>query len=356
MIIRSKKGDSMISIDQRSLGASGLIVPALGIGIWSWGDKTIWGYGGSYTRDDITQAYHACLDAGLNFFDTAEMYGSGESERLLGECRREDGRPIIVASKFAPPLSRFSRTRSSARSLLKALDNSLARLGIECIDLYQIHFPSPLLKIDDLMDVLAEAARAGKIRAVGVSNYSASQMRQAHARLARYNIPLASNQVHYSLLHRYPETNGVLDACRELDVALIAYSPLEQGVLTGKYRNADVSMPANTRRMLSLFLRLDLTGDTKGALPAWQRVFSTPRVMQREKIEPLFVILEEIAYAHEKTIAQVALNWLLTKDECIIPIPGAKNARQARENAGALGWRLTPEEHAQMSQTEVATR
>src|SRR5262249_1720593 len=158
--------------------------------------------------------------------DTAEMYGAGESERLLGACRREDGRPITIASKFAPPLTPFSRTRSSARSLLKALDDSLARLGVEYIDLYQIHFPSPELKVDALMDVLAEAVQSGKVRAVGVSNYSAAMMRQAHARLASHGVPLASNQVHYSLLRRFPETNGVLAACRELDVALIAYSPL----------------------------------------------------------------------------------------------------------------------------------
>ncbi|HLZ63177.1 MAG TPA: aldo/keto reductase [Ktedonosporobacter sp.] len=346
----------MISIDQRSLGASGLVVPALGIGIWSWGDKTIWGYGGSYTRDDITQAYHSCLDAGLNFFDTAEMYGSGESERLLGECRREDGRPIIVASKFAPPLSRFSRTRSSARSLLKALDNSLARLGIECIDLYQIHFPSPLLKVDDLMDVLAEAVRAGKVRAVGVSNYSASMMRQAHSRLASHGIPLASNQVHYSLLHRYPETNGVLETCRELDVALIAYSPLEQGTLTGKYRTRDASTPFSRRLIQSIGGRLDPFGDTRGSLTMTQRLLSGSRTKQREKLEPLFVVLEEIARAHEKTIAQVALNWLITKDEHVIPIPGAKNARQARENAGALGWHLTAAEHTRISQAEFDSR
>ena len=353
------RGENMNTIEQRKLGTSGLIVPAMGVGVWSWGDTTWWNYGQSHARQDIAQAYRTSLDAGFTFFDTAEVYGDGASERLLGEQYREDGRPITIASKFAPPLTRFSRAarqRSSARSLLQALDQSLERLGIACIDLYQIHTPSPVLKVDDLMDVLAEAVQAGKVRAVGVSNYSAAQMRQAHARLARYGIPLASNQVRYSLLHRYPETNGVLDACRELEVALIAYSPLEQGILTGKYRGADVSMPANTRRMLSLFLRLDLTGDTRGSVSAWRRLFSTPRVMQREKIEPLFVVLEEVAHAHEKTVAQVALNWLLTKDECVIPIPGAKNARQARENAGALGWRLTPEEHARISQAEVATR
>src|SRR5260370_25456319 len=118
------------------------------------------------------------------------------------------------------------------------------------------------------MDVLAEAVQAGEVQAVGVRNYSASQMRQAHARLARYGIPLASNQVGYSLVHRYPETNGVLDACRELDVALIAYSPLEQGILTGKYRRKGTSMSPTTRRMLNLFLRLDIPGDTRGSWPA----------------------------------------------------------------------------------------
>ena len=347
---------SMIKTEQRKLGASELLVPALGVGVWSWGDKSIWGYGQSHTRDDVTQAYHACLDAGLNFFDTAEMYGSGESERLLGACRREDGRPITIASKFAPPLTRFSRTRSSARALLEALDHSLERLGVECIDLYQIHFPSPLLKVDALMDVLAEAVQAGKVRAVGVSNYSEDMMRQAHARLAHHGIPLASNQVHYSLLHRYPETNGVLDTCRELDVALIAYSPLEQGILSGKYRSGTEARPL-ARRLLSVIgPRLDPLGDSKGSQPVFQRLLHGTRDMRPKTLEPLFVVLEEVAHSHEKTIAQVALNWLLTRDACIIPIPGAKNARQASQNAGALGWRLTDEEHTRISQAEIASR
>jgi aryl-alcohol dehydrogenase-like predicted oxidoreductase len=347
----------MIEVDdQRKLGASELVVPALGVGIWSWGDKSFWGYGQSYTRDDVFQAYRACLDIGLNFFDTAEIYGNGESERLLGECRSQDERPIVIASKFAPPLTRLSRKRTSARSLLDALDHSLERLSVEQIDLYQIHWPSPLLKLDALMDVLAEAVQAGKVRAVGVSNYSAELMHQAHARLARYGIPLASNQVHYSLLHRFPETNGVLDACRELNVALIAYSPLEQGILSGKFRAGTGSMPFARRLLGSIGPRLDPLGDSKGSVSTFRRLLYGTRDMRPQKLEPLFVVLEEIARTHEKTIAQVALNWLVTKDECIIPIPGAKNVRQANENAGALGWRLTPEEHARISQIEVATR
>ncbi|MBA2681192.1 MAG: aldo/keto reductase [Ktedonobacteraceae bacterium] len=309
----------MLQLDQRELGASGITVPSLGVGIWSWGDKSFWGYERDYTRDDITEAYKVCLDAGLNFFDTAEVYGRGESERILGACRREDGRPIIIASKFLPLPEGLS-----THKLLTALDNSLVRLGVQQIDLYQIHFPSPFYRVRNLMDALAEAVRSGKVRAVGVSNYSADLMRKAHARLARHDIPLASNQVRFSLLQRKPEVNGVLEACRELNVSLIAYSPLAQGLLTGKYRAG-----ATQAKLPSLPRRLMQTGF---------------RPSQRQKMETLFSAMEEAAQAHDKTISQVALNWLLSKDELVIPIPGAKNARQARENAGAIGWRLTEEE------------
>jgi aryl-alcohol dehydrogenase-like predicted oxidoreductase len=312
----------MLQLDQRQLGASGIVVPPMGVGVWSWGDRRFWGYGKDYTRDDIAQAYKACLDAGLYFFDTAEMYGGGESERILGKCAREDGRPVIIASKFAPLPNRLS-----ARSLFKALDASLERLNVQTIDLYQIHWPYTLIGVDALMDALAEAVRSGKVRAVGVSNYGADLMRRAHARLARYDIPLASNQVHYSLLYRKPEKNGVLDACRELNVALIAYSPLEQGLLTGKYR-------------VVAGQSISVTGPRR-----FTRAF---RTSQRRKLEPLLETMENIAKAHSKTIGQVALNWLLSKDECVIPIPGAKNVRQATENAGAIGWRLTSEEFKQI--------
>jgi aryl-alcohol dehydrogenase-like predicted oxidoreductase len=315
----------MLHIEQRQLGASGITVPALGIGVWSWGDKGVWGYGRDYTQDDVAQAYKVCLDAGLNFFDTAEIYGKGESERNLGACLNQDGRPITIASKFAPLPNRFS-----ARQLLDALDATLERLGVSSIDLYQIHWPYTFLSTNSLMDALAEAVRAGKIRSVGVSNYSAKLMREAHARLARHDIPLASNQVHYSLLHRKPEVNGVLDTCRELNVALIAYSPLEQGFLTGKYRQ----------------------GPTDGLTP-YRRSRSQFRQAEREKMEPLFQVMEEVAHAHKKSLGQVALNWLLARDQCIIPIPGAKNGRQAQENAGALGWLMSKEEVRRIGQAAV---
>lgn len=332
---------------RRRLGASELTVPALGVGTWSWGDTLMWGYGRSHTGDDVGEAYRASLDAGLGFFDTAEVYGRGESERLLGRCSREAGRPVTVATKFAP-----LPARRSAATLERALDGSLRRLGVERIDLYQIHGPSPLpfLQVDALMDAMAGAVRAGKVRAVGVSNYSASLMRRAHARLAGHGIPLASNQVHHSLLHRYPETNGVLDACRELDVALIAYSPLEQGVLTGKYRTGAASMP-RVRRLAAGFLdRVDPFGETGGSVARFRRLLSGSGKLRTERLAPVFHALEEAARAHGKTIGQVALNWLVHVDPCVVAIPGAKNARQARENAGALGWRLSDAEHARIGE------
>ena len=346
----------MIKTNQRTLGASGLVVPAVGIGIGSWGDSQL-DYGKSHTRQDVLQAYRTCLDAGLNFFDTAAMYGRGESERLLGECYRDDGRPIIIASKFAPPIiytPSFMGPPPETR-LRQALDGSLQRLGVECIDLYQLHVPPSPRQLNAYIDALADSVREGLVRAVGVCNFNAPMLRRAYARLADHKIPLASNQVHYNLLHYYPEQNGVLDACRELDIALIAHTPVESGVLSGKYRTGNMQIP-RFYRLRWATERLDLFKETRGSVSTVRRLLSQTRSLQREKIEPLFVVLEEVARVHEKTIAQVTLNWLLTRDECVIPIPGAKNGRQAHENAGALGWRLTEEEHERISQAEIATR
>jgi aryl-alcohol dehydrogenase-like predicted oxidoreductase len=304
----------------------GLQIEPLGVGTWAWGTKRLWGYGGDYSEDDVVAAFHESLKRGVRLFDTAEIYGSGASERIIGslidEGDRSEPSPLI-ATKFAPLPYRFS-----PRSLLKALDGSLKRLRIETIALYQIHFPYSLLKIEGLMDALAEAVKEGKVRHVGVSNYSAAQMRRAHERLARHDVPLASNQVHYSLLNRVPETNGVLDACRDLDVTLIAYSPLAQGLLTGKY--APGARPAGLVRRLN-------------------RSFDEANL---RKIGPLLEALHHIGEAYEKTSSQVALNWLVTQ-RGVLAIPGAKNERQARENAGALGWALAPEE---VGELEILSR
>ncbi len=212
-----------------SLGRSQLQVPRMGIGAMTWGDakglarlhpaKTA--YGGAHGFDEEKRALESSIAAGVDLFDTAAMYSGGAAERRLGELAR--GQDVLIASKFPGGFS------FKAEDLPKELEASLARLERSSIDLYQHHFPNKKISIPKLMDLLADAVEAGKVKAVGVSNYSVEQMREAHAALAKRGIPLASNQVEYSLLHRQPETNGVLDACRELGITLIAYSPLAGG-------------------------------------------------------------------------------------------------------------------------------
>lgn len=299
---------------QRFLGATGLEVSALGVGTNQWGARR------GKQNSEILQAFQTSLDAGLTLFDTAEVYNRGESERLLGECVNRDGRPVVLASKFAPLPGRLS-----PHALMDALDASLSRLNVETLDLYYVHWPYTLLRIDALMDMMALAVRIGRIRAIGVSNYSARQMRQAAARLAHYNIPLAANQVHYSLLHRLPETNGVLETCRELNVALVAYQPLESGLL-------------KTQASASRALESAISGRFE-RLPR-------PGKARQEQLAALQMTLDEIARGRGKSVSQVALNWLLRKDELVIPIPGSTNARHAAENVETLTWQLSDDEFA----------
>ena len=300
--------------EQVTLGPTDIRISPLGIGAWSWGDRFYWGYGRSYTEADIRAAFDAAVAAKINLFDTAEVYGFGQSERLLGRFAKASGQPVIIASKFMPLPWRLGRL-----SLAAALRGTLARLGVESVDLYQMHWPSPPIAIETWMDAMADAVQAGLVRAVGVSNYNVDQLRRAHAALAKRGVPLASNQVHYSLLQRQPEQSGLLEACRERDVTFIAYSPLAQGLLTGKY-SADSPPPGLWRARRTGRKRLG-------------------------QIEPLIASLRQIGEARDgKNPAQVALNWTICKGT--VPIPGAKNGRQAEENAGALGWRLTEEEVA----------
>lgn len=293
--------------------------PPLGVGVWSWGDRSFWGYGKTYGRQDVNEAFVASIHAGARLFDSAEIYGFGESERILGDLVRTTQAPALVATKFAP-----LPWRLSAGTIGPSIDYSLQRLGMQQIDLYQIHWPYTLLSIHSMMDALADAVAEGKIRAVGVSNFSADQMYRAHEALARRGVPLASNQVYYSLLNRAPEVNGVLDACRELDAVLIAFSPLVQGLLTGKF-GPDVPRPRGPRALVHY------TTDTK-------------------KLETLLGMLREIGQQHGgKKPGQVALAWLIAQGG-VMPIPGAKNARQATENAGALAIALTPDEQAALDE------
>jgi aryl-alcohol dehydrogenase-like predicted oxidoreductase len=289
----------------------------LGIGTWAWGDNLFWTYGKEYGEPQIAEAFDAAIAGGVTLFDTAEVYGLGESERILGRLAPKATTPIYIASKYMPLPWRWN-----ADAVREAIDASLKRLGVDRIDLYQIHQPfSFLLSQETLLNTLAEAVKIGKIGAIGVSNYSASQMRQAHEILAQQGITLAVNQVQYSLLARQIERNGTLAAAREMGVTILAYSPLAQGLLTGKY---DKTTPVTGAR------RLDPRFSESG----------------REKISEIVHLLREIGENYNRTPAQVALNWLIAQG--VMPIPGAKTASQAAQNAGALGWSLNAEEQTQI--------
>ncbi len=288
----------------------------LGLGVWQWGDRVLWQYGRTHSEEDVRQAFEVSIAEGIRFMDTAEVYGSGNSERLLGHFIQEMGQPAVIATKFFPFPWRLSK-----RSLPQALKHSLERLGAESVDLYQIHWPTPLMSIDRMMEGLALCLEKGWTRTVGISNFDPTRMLSAYSALARLKIPLASNQVHYSLLDRDVEKSGLLARCHELGIRLIAYSPLEMGLLTGKY--SPQQRPAGPR--------------------AAQYAWILPR------LAPLLKLMTAIGQDHGgKSNAQVALNWVICKGA--LPIPGAKNAEQAQQNAGALGWRLTEEQVAQLDE------
>lgn len=264
---------------ERSVQIGGLEISAMGVGAWAWGDKAYWGYDSSQ-EIAAKEAFSKSIERGLNFFDTAEVYGVGvewgHSETLCGRFARDlqastaaAAPEVIIATKFAPiPL------RTSRESVLKALRQSLERIGTDRCDLYQLHWPSFFFDAQ-YWDGLADAYDAGLVRAVGVSNYSAKRLAAVHRVLAARGIPLASNQVQqqphsciagfvqltvhiqvqYSLVHRTPEHNGVRKACEDLGVKLLAYSPLGQGLLTGSYRcRADIGSLHSSSRSRGHFL------------------------------------------------------------------------------------------------------
>ncbi|XP_038899439.1 uncharacterized oxidoreductase At1g06690, chloroplastic-like isoform X2 [Benincasa hispida] len=308
------------------LGGSEVKVSRLGIGAWSWGDNIYWNWNNCFQWDDrklkaAKAAFNASIDHGITFIDTAEIYGAPytlgaiNSETLVGRFIKEKkgkdpGFEVTVATKFAVLPWRLGR-----QSVISVLKDSLYRLGLESVDLYQLHWPG-IWGNEEYIDGLGDAVEQGLVKAVGVSNYNEKRLRDAYEKLKKRGIPLASNQVNYSLIYRAPEENGVKDACDELGVTLIAYAPLAQGVLTGKY--TATNPPIGPRSL----------------------IYSSEFVT---KLQPLLNRIRDIGEKYNKSPTQVVLNWLIAQEN-VVPIPGAKNAEQAIEFVGALGWRISNEE------------
>ena len=310
-----------------TLPGTNIAIPPLGVGTWAWGDKSTWGMGGydsELSERTIREAWDTSLAAGVTFFDTAEVYGGGESERIIGRLLAEDraakrrATPVLATKFFPAPWKLNVKS-----ALLASLRASVERLGVEKVHLYQIHGPISLRGHGAMADALAAGHEAGLLDAVGVSNYSTKEMRAIDRELRSRGMRLATNQIEFSLLRRSPESSGLIAACKELGVVPLAYSPIGQGRLTGKY--------------------------SAQSPPPGRRNFSAHPM---ELVDAVVAELRRIGAEHDgRTPSQVALAWLIAKGA--VPIPGAKNREQAEENAGALGWSLTDEDMAALDRAAL---
>lgn len=269
------------------------------------------------------EVVHAALDAGINFFDTADIYGKGLSEEYLGPALGRRRSEVVLATKFG---MKMDERRKGARPeyLRQALEDSLSRLGTDHVDLYQLHEPDPEVPIADTLGALDELVKAGKVREIGCSNFSAEQLREAEAAVGDGAARFVSVQNEYSLFHREPERE-VLAECERLGIAFIPYFPLASGLLTGKYRKGR-PMPQGTR----------LTSGSRFA-----------DLLSDDKLE---VVESLIAFAESRghTLLDLAFSWLLAKPVVVSVIAGATSPEQSRSNAGAAGWRLTEEDLAEI--------
>ena len=320
-----------VQVLKRALGKTNIEVTPIGLGMmeFSGGGGLMGSAFPTIDQENKNATVKAGLDGGVNWFDTAELYGSGVSEASLAAALKAAGKTndeVVVATKWWP----LFRT---ARNIPETIDDRLRFLDGYSIGLYMVHQPFGFSSPEDEMDEMAKLVEAGKIRSVGISNFNPEQMRRAHRQLQKHGLPLAVNQVHYSLLNRSIEKNGILETAKELGVTIIAYTPLESGLLTGKYHKNPELLDKK-----SLIWRLRLRRDM-------------------EKSRVLVAMLEKIAGQHNATAAQVALNWVIySQGDSVVTIPGVTKVSQAQENAGAMKFKLSDDEIARLSELSRVTQ
>lgn len=301
----------------RFVEAGGARISVIGVGTWQFGSRE-WGYGEDYATREAGAIVARALDLGVNLIDTAEVYAFGRSERIVGRAVAGRREQAFVATKVFPvlPLAPVvvQRGRASAR-----------RLGVATIDLYQVHWPNPLVPVGTTMDGMARLVEAGVVRHVGVSNFDAARWREAEAALGR---PVLTNQVQYSLVARGPERD-VLPHARDAGRIVIAHSPLAQGLLSGRYDG-----------------RVTPRGGVRAASARF-------RPDNLERAQPLLGALQAVATAHGATPAQVALAWVIRHPN-VVAIPGASTVAQLEQNVAAADLALSDEDAARL--TEAAER
>lgn len=315
----------------RKLGKSNLSVTPIGLGCWQFSKRN--NLAGKFwpdLEDEVIRGIvKSSLNLGINWFDTAEVYGNGASELALSDALQKAGKKpgeVIIATKWWPMFRFASNIPRSIGSRIRCLDPFP-------IDLYQIHQPFGFSSATEEMKQMAELVKEKQIRYVGVSNFSEQKMREAGEELDKHGLKLISNQVKYNLLDRKIEQNGVMKAAKELGITIIAYSPLAQGILSGKFHdNPEL---------------LKEVGWRKSSVP-----FKTENM---KKSLPLINLLKDLGPKYKVSAAQVALNWLLhANGDTVVAIPGATKLSHAEDNAGAMKFQLTEEEINKLSEISAS--
>jgi aryl-alcohol dehydrogenase-like predicted oxidoreductase len=311
----------------RNLGKSDLKITPIGLGCWQFSKGN--NFAGKFwpvLEDEVTDhIVSLSLEGGINWFDTAELYGKGASEKgLAGSLQKLGKKPgeVIIATKWWP----MFRTASN---ILKTIDERIEALNPYPIDLYQVHQPFGFSSEVKEMEAMAKLVKTNKIRYIGVSNFSAKKMRNAWETLQKEGIQLVSNQVRYSLLDRKIESNGILDTAKELGITIIAYSPLAQGLVTGKFHdNPELLKNIGYRKYMPAFKPSGLA-----------------------KSKPVVDLVKKLSTSYSVTPSQIALNWLIYyHGETVVAIPGATKEKHAQENTGAMKFRLSPEDLSSLNE------
>ena len=305
----------------RHLGRSEIMVTPIGLGCWQFSkQKNMAGkYWPALEDDLINKVISLSLEGGINWFDTAELYGNGASEKALSNGLQAAGKKpgeVIIATKWWP-VFRF------ASNISKTIDERIRALVPYPIDLYQVHQPLSFSSTKSEMTIMAELLERKLIKSIGVSNFSAKKMKNAWETLNKTGIPLASNQVRYNLLDRKIESNGVMDFAKNLGVSIIAYSPLAQGLVTGKFHDKpELLKNIGLRRYSPQF---------------------KPEGLKNSR--PVVMLVKELALKYNVTPSQVALNWLVSyHGDTVVAIPGATKEIHVKENTGSMSFRLSDED------------